>query len=149
MVLSWTLRGAKLKVNVKNIDKDVNFSLVKDKQHIYRLIEKADIKAVNLGHKRFVLYLSTNLHRDATKCDGVTYLDEGKIFLEATLDDSRARETLIHEIFHCILHLCGLDDEDEIKIKNEPLTERLTTGLILFMNLNPELTELLYRGQKL
>jgi len=149
VVLSWTLRGANLKVNVKNIDKDVNFSLIKDKHHIYRLIEKHDIKTVNLGHKRFALYLSTNLYRDATKCDGVTYLDDGKIFLEATLDDSRARETLIHEIFHCILHLCGLDDDDEIKIKNEPLTERLTTGLILFMNLNPELSELLYRGQKL
>jgi len=149
VVLSWTLRGANLKVNVKNIDKDVNFSLIKDKHHIYRLIEKHDIKTVNLGHKRFALYLSTNLYRDATKCDGVTYLDDGKIFLEATLDDSRARETLIHEIFHCILHLCGLDDDDEIKIKNEPLTERLTTGLILFMNLNPELSDLLYRGQKL
>ena len=137
-----------MKVNVKNIDKDINFSLVKDKKHIYRLIERAGIKAVNMGHKHFVLYLSTNLHRDATKCDGVTYLDEGKIFLEATLDDIRARETLIHEIMHCILHVCGLDDEGDITIKNEPLTERLTTGLILFMNLNPELAELLYRGQK-
>ena len=137
-----------MKVNVKNIDKDVNFSLVKDKKHIYRLIERAGIKAVNMGHKNFVLYLSTNLHRDATKCDGVTDLDDGKIFLEATLDDIRARETLIHEIMHCILHVCGLDHEGDMIIKNEPLTERLTTGLILFMNLNPELAELLYRGQK-
>lgn len=135
-----------MKVNDVKLDTDITFNLVNQKNHIYRLLEKAAIKQVNLGHKRFTLYISTNLHRDATKCDGVTYLDEGKIFLEATLDDIRARETLIHEIFHCILHVCGLDEDEDIKIKNEALTTRLTTGLILFMNLNPEISDLLYRG---
>jgi hypothetical protein len=121
-----------------------NYPFISDKSHIYRHLEQDKINKVNFGWKSFSLSLVPNLLDESIKCDGLTNYDDGTIALEINLADERARETLLHECLHCVLKVTGLDHENEkITVDNEDLTIRLTTGLLLFKNLNPKLSKIL------
>lgn len=100
---------------------------------------------VNLGWRVFTIQLKQNLLGDNDeKVDGLTYTD-GSILLEvAVKDDEAAREILLHEIMHGITNFLGLDTEglgQFLTITNEELVTRLSRGLLMFVNLNPDLAQ--------
>ncbi len=128
-----------------SLNEITNYPFISDKSHIYRQLEKLSISKINFGWKTFNLILIPNLLDESVKCDGLTNYDDGTIFLEISLADERARETLLHECIHCILRVIGLDHEtDKVNVDNEDLTIRLTTGLLFFNNLNPKLVKILF-----
>ena len=63
------------------------------------------------------------------------------------MDPETARDTLLHEITHIALEICGLGGEEVTGIvkeyTNEEITTRLSRSLLLLMNLNKELFEVL------
>ena len=67
------------------------------------------------------------------------------------MEDGPARETLLHEICHMLLELCGLggygegETEEYIHASNEKITITMSRAMLMFARLNPELSkELLY-----
>ena len=62
------------------------------------------------------------------------------------MEDAPARETLLHEICHMLLVLCGLgggdeESEESISTTNEKLTITMSRAMIMFARLNPELAK--------
>ena len=78
----------------------------------------------------------------------MTEFDNRTIKLEMNLSDLDARETIIHEIYHCMLEGCGLDEKnfDNIKMQltNEQLVVALSKQTMLVHNLNPNLNAIIY-----
>lgn len=125
-----------------------DFPMNTDDGHIYNVLIEQAIGGVDLGYSNFLIELHSNISHDGTKVDGVTMFDERKIKLEMSLSDETARETLLHEIIHCILEGLGFDerhfDSEFIKLTNEQLTTALSLQLILVNRLNPKLFSVLF-----
>lgn len=125
------------------------FPLVDNKNHIYNKLIDNEIFYVDLGWKKFTFELHANLKYNGDGVDGVTHLDTGLIQLEMDLDDDTAKETILHEILHCVLETLGLDERNfpnnTIQVTNEQLTYSLSRGMITVGKLNPGLMELLFK----
>lgn len=111
-------------------------------------IKLAGIVDVDLGWRRFNLSFVKKLHDEAEKVLGITDFEEGYIRIEDHKDDSLVRETIIHEIVHCMLENAGFGGgEDsgtrEVNTNNEQLTILLSRQMMQFFNSNRELFEIL------
>ena len=124
------------------------FPFIKEKKHIYNKFIDREITDVNLGWATFVIELHSDLHQDDQKVDGCCVWDEYKIKLEMNLSDSDAKETIIHEIYHCMLEGAGLDeknfDSQRMFLTNEQLVVALSKQTMTLHNLNPKLFATIY-----
>lgn len=119
-----------------------------DQSHIYNKLIDNGIHQVNLGWSTFVFEIHGDLYSDNKKVDGVTEFDSKKIKFEMSLDDLTARETIIHELFHCMLESVGLDeynfDSSMFSTSNEAMVVALTRQQLVLHNLNPGLYSLIF-----
>ena len=111
------------------------------------------IEEFNAGYRFFKLDLKRSLKSENQKCFGLTDFDKGVISLDKNMNASLARETLLHEITHVVLELCGLggdreDDNGAVREhNNEELTILISRSFLLLMNLNPELFGIILNGK--
>ena len=128
--------------------KQDKFPFIKDKTHIYNKFIDKEVGKVNMGWAVFELELHANLCCEDQKIDGLTEFDSKKIKLEMNLSDLDARETIIHEIYHCMLESAGLDeknfDSQRMFLANEQLVIVLSKQTMLVHLLNPGLYSILY-----
>lgn len=133
---------------MKKLSKVPDFPMNEDQDHIYNLLIEQAVGFVDVGYAKFEFELHSNISHDNVKVDGVTLFDERKIKLEMDLSDETARETILHEVIHCVLEGIGFDerhfDSEFIKLTNEQLTTALSLQLILVNRLNPKLFNLLF-----
>lgn len=132
---------------MKNI-KPTNYPFVTEKRHIYNKFLDREITHVNVGWANFLIELHSDLHQDDQKVDGVCCWDERKIKLEMCLSDLDARETIIHEVYHCMLEGVGLDeknfDQQRMFLSNEQLVVALSKQTMCLHHLNPKLFSTIY-----
>ena len=121
--------------------------MTEKKDTFLAVIQKKNLIKINAGYRSFRLDIKRGLKEEGHKCFGVTDFDKGTITLERDMDPETARETLLHEITHIALEICGLGGEEVTGIvkeyTNEEITTRLSRSLLLLMNLNKELFEVL------
>ena len=124
------------------------FPFIGDKKHVYNKFIDKEISFVDLGWAKFIFELHSDLYYEDTKVDGVTEFDNRTIKLEMNLSDLDARETIIHEIYHCMLEGCGLDEKNfdttKMLLTNEQLVVALSKQTMLVHNLNPKIFINLY-----
>jgi hypothetical protein len=129
-------------------NKPSDFPFIRDKKHVYNKLIDKEIGEVNLGWATFVIELHSDLQQDDQKVDGCCLWDERKIKLEMSLDDIDARETIIHEIYHCMLEGVGLDeknfDQQRMFLTNEQLVVSLSKQTMALHHLNPKLFATIY-----
>lgn len=112
----------------------------------YKDLVDKNLLSINFGWRVFRVDFEHNLYEDDQKCFGLSYMDDGRILLEINVDDETARETFLHEIFHVICDIVGLDTkghDEKLVLTNEELVTRITKGLLVFCNLNPELAKII------
>lgn len=119
---------------------------------LYKKLKAANITSVNAGYRTYTLHIKKGLRQDSTKLYGLTEFDDGKITLEESMDYETARETLLHELTHVVLELGGLggseDDDSVLAMKNEEMTTLISRGLLMLINLNPELFGIILHGKQ-
>jgi len=129
---------------MKHLSKASNFPFLNGR-HIYNLL--LDYPKINLGWDKFTFELHSNLKENGDKVDGVTKFDTKQILLEMNLEDSDAKETVLHEILHCILEGMGLDernfDGETMRVTNEFLVVGLSKQIKMVAKLNPGLFKLI------
>lgn len=124
------------------------FPFITDKYHIYNNLIDNSISSINLGWATFGFELHSDLYYEDSKVDGVTEFDSRTIKLEMNLSDLDARETIIHEIYHCMLEGCGLDEKNfdgsRMFLTNEQLVVALSKQTMMIHALNPKLNSTIY-----
>lgn len=130
--------------------KQSEFPFLSDEGHIYNKLIDNEVASVDLGWSVFDFEIHANLVCGEKEVDGVTEFDQKKIKFEMSLDDSTARETIIHELFHCMLEGTGMDeynfDGKTFQISNEAMVVILTRQLAVIHRLNPLLYPLLFEN---
>ena len=125
-----------------------DFPFIKDKKHIYNKFIDKEVSRVNVGWAVFSLELHSDLCEGDQKVDGVCDWEEHKIKLEMNLSDSDARETIIHELYHCMLEAAGFDeknfDQQRMFLTNEQLVVCLSKQTMTLHHLNPKLFSIIY-----
>tara|TARA_R100001460_G_scaffold56822_2_gene96566 strand:+ start:1823 stop:2224 length:402 start_codon:yes stop_codon:yes gene_type:complete len=125
-----------------------DFPFIKEKKHLYNKFIDREIGFVDLGWSKFIIELHSDLHDGEQKVDGLCDWDEKKIKLEMNLSDMDARETIIHEIYHCMLESVGLDernfDNQKMILTNEQLVVSLSKQTMTLHHLNPKLFATIY-----
>ena len=110
-------------------------------------IREENIETIEGGFRSFRIETKRVLKEEGQRCLGITDFDKGIISLDKDMDPQNARETLLHEMTHVALELCGLGGDETTDIVRERTNEELTTlvsrGYLLLMNLNPRLFELM------
>ena len=110
-------------------------------------IREENIETIEGGFRSFRIETKRVLKEEGQRCLGITDFDKGIISLDKDMDPQNARETLLHEMTHVALELCGLGGDETTDIVRERTNEELTTlvsrGYLLLMNLNPRLFELI------
>jgi len=116
--------------------------------HIFCTIsDNSDITPeVNAGWATFSINIVPNLEVGGDACLGCVDFDKFHINLEKKMEDGVAKETLLHEICHIFLDLCGLGDSiegspEKFDVTNEALAVTMTRAMLLFTNLNPKLAK--------
>jgi len=131
-----------------NKPKKEDWEINTNPDHIYNKICELNNPNISMGYRDFVLQLHSNIKYNNDDCIGLTHFDTCEIWLDISLNDGTARETIIHEILHAITELVGLggtsDDEANLNITNEELVNKMTKGLMLFCALNPELAKTIF-----
>jgi Zn-dependent peptidase ImmA (M78 family) len=121
--------------------------MTEKKDTFLEIIQKKNLVKINAGYRSFRLDIKRGLKEEGDKCFGVTDFDKGTITLERDMDSETARETLLHELTHIALELCGLGGEETTDIvkehTNEEITTRVSRSLLLLMNLNKDIFEVL------
>ena len=115
-------------------------------------IREENIETIEGGFRSFKIETKRVLKEEGQRCLGITDFDKGIISLDKDIDPQNARETLLHEMTHVALELCGLGGDETTDIVRERTNEELTTlvsrGYLLLMNLNPRLFELIVNDSK-
>ena len=115
-------------------------------------IREENIETIEGGFRSFKIETKRVLKEEGQRCLGITDFDKGIISLDKDIDPQNARETLLHEMTHVALELCGLGGDETTDIVRERTNEELTTlvsrGYLLLMNLNPRLFELIVNDNK-
>ena len=115
-------------------------------------IREENIETIEGGFRSFKIETKRVLKEEGQRCLGITDFDKGIISLDKDMDPQNARETLLHEMTHVALELCGLGGDETTDIVRERTNEELTTlvsrGYLLLMNLNPRLFELIVNDNK-
>lgn len=124
------------------------FPFVHNKSHIYNSLVDGGYGQVNCGWKKFTFELHSNLIHDSIKVDGLTEFDTNLIKLEMSLSNEEAKETILHEIMHCVLEGIGLDERNfggvQIGTTNEFLVTSISRHMVLLDILNPGLFSLIF-----
>lgn len=117
----------------------------KEKNILDRLQEEK--LEVNAGFRTFRVDIKRVLKEEGQRCFGLTDFDKGVVSLDKDMNPQLARETVLHELTHIVLELCGLGGDETTGIVRETPNEELTTlvsrSLLLLMNLNPALFRIL------
>ena len=115
--------------------------------HIIDRLQEEKITKVNAGYRTFDIHTKRVLKDDGEKCYGLTDFDKSTISLDTSMSPDLAKETLLHELTHIVLEICGLGGEGESGIirerNNEEITTLISRGFLLLMNLNPKLFEII------
>jgi hypothetical protein len=107
-----------------------------DINHIFNLLQRANITEVDLGYAKYKIIITDNLGDNLSW--GFTNTGTHTIYLHSAMHNEQAREVLLHEITHCILEVIGYTSNDDEKLfedTNEDLTTKMSRGLLLVMNL--------------
>jgi Zn-dependent peptidase ImmA (M78 family) len=117
--------------------------------HIFDLLRKFKITHADLGYAKYEIIITDNIGDNLTW--GFTNTGTHTIYLHSSMHNQQARETLLHELTHCILEIIGytsMDEDKQFQDDNEDLTTKISRGLLLLMNLNPTLMSLLITSNK-
>lgn len=124
-----------------------DFPFIADKNHIYNVLVDQGLSTVELGWKSMEFELHANLKSDGQDVDGVTEFHNEKIKLEMALSDKDARETILHEIMHCVAEKCSLHEDNYhngmVTTTNEALVNSITREIVTLNFLNPRLLSVL------
>jgi len=118
-----------------------------ESKHIFDIIaDNPNLQTVNGGWADFSIKVTPGLQTKEDNCWGLCNFDTYEIRLEKKMEDAPARETLLHEICHILLELCGLgggdeESEESVSTTNEKLTITMSRAMIMFARLNPELAK--------
>ena len=111
-----------------------------------RLAEEG-ITEVLVGYRSYKLNIKRGLREASEKCYGLADFDKGVISLEKDMDHETARETLVHELTHVVLELCGSGGHEETGMvsayTNEEMTTLISRGWLMLINLNQKLFEII------
>ena len=133
---------------MKKLHQPTDFPMNEDPDHVYNVLIEQGIHRVDVGYASYEFELHANLRHGDQDVDGVTLFDQRKIMLDMSLSDETARETILHEVIHCLLEGLGMDerhfDQEHIKVTNEQLTTSLSLQLITLNRLNPKLISVLF-----
>jgi hypothetical protein len=117
-------------------------------KHIFEVINADEsLQVVDAGWAKFRIKIVKGLKSAKTNCWGTCDFDTYEIHVEEKMEDGPARETLLHEICHMLLELCGLggdgegETEEYIYASNEKITITMSRAIMLFARLNPELAK--------
>ena len=117
----------------------------KEKNILERLQEEK--LEVNAGFRTFRVDIKRVLKEEGQRCFGLTDFDNGVVSLDKDMNPQLARETVLHELTHIVLELCGLGGEETTGLVRETQNEELTTlisrTILLLMNLNPALFKMI------
>jgi hypothetical protein len=131
----------------KVLPKD-NYPYLSEPNHIYNKFKNLGIWKVDLGWDSFEFELVPNLTDDGDKLDGLTCFSSRTVKLEMGLSNKDAKETIMHELLHCLLAGMGLEelnfDGERFCVTNEFLVCSLTRQLQTLNNLNPNIMSLIY-----
>ena len=121
-------------------------------QHIVDRLAEESITEVLVGYRSYTLNIKRGLKEANEKCFGSADFDKGIISLEKDMDHETARETLVHELTHIVLELCGLGGHEETGIvpthTNEEMTTLISRGWLMLINLNQKLFEIINEQTK-
>ena len=121
----------------------------KEKNILERLQEEK--LEVNAGFRTFRVDIKRVLKEEGQRCFGLTDFDNGVVSLDKDMNPQLARETVLHELTHIVLELCGLGGDETTglvrEIQNEELTTLVSRTMLLLMNLNPALFRLICNGE--
>ena len=117
-----------------------------EKKSVLTRLEEEKIEFINAGWRSFRVDIRKVIKEDGQKCYGLTDFDEGVVSLARNMAPELARETLLHEITHIVLELCGLGGENIEGHTNEEVTTLVSRSYLLLMNLNPKLFEIILHG---
>tara|TARA_R110000744_G_scaffold245359_1_gene362080 strand:+ start:194 stop:574 length:381 start_codon:yes stop_codon:yes gene_type:complete len=122
--------------------------LTKKSKHIFDILEDTPaLREVNGGWGTFTIKVIKGLKSGKQNCWGTCDFDTYEIHIEKKMEDGPARETILHEICHMLLELCGMggdgegENEEFIWASNEKLTITMSRAFLLFTRLNPELAK--------
>ena len=119
------------------------------------LLKRVDGMSFDAGYRKFKIIVKDNIVETGCECWGVTDFDECTISLRSTPDSETARETLLHEITHILLEMCGFGGHEKGELgdkypdgyipnaSNEFLTLGVSRGFMLAFNLNKDLFEII------
>jgi Zn-dependent peptidase ImmA (M78 family) len=117
------------------------------KLHILDRLAEEGITEVLVGYRSYKLNIKRGLREANEKCYGTADFDKGIISLEKDMDHETARETLVHELTHVVLELCGLGGHEETGMvsayTNEEMTTLISRGWLMLINLNPKMFEII------
>ena len=118
-----------------------------EEHHIVERLAEESITEVLVGYRSYTLNIKRGLKEANEKCFGSADFDKGIISLEKDMDHETARETLVHELTHIVLELCGLGGHEETGIvpthTNEEMTTLISRGWLMLINLNQKLFEII------
>ena len=119
----------------------------KKEHHILDRLVEEGITEVLVGYRSYRLNIKRGLREASEKCYGSADFDKGIISLEKDMDHETARETLVHELTHIVLELCGLGGNEDTGVveahTNEEITTLTSRGWLTLINLNPKLFEII------
>ena len=123
-----------------------------EEHHIVERLAEESITEVLVGYRSYTLNIKRGLKEANEKCFGSADFDKGIISLEKDMDHETARETLVHELTHIVLELCGLGGHEETGIvpthTNEEMTTLISRGWLMLINLNQKLFEIINEQTK-
>ena len=117
------------------------------KPHIYDILSEKKLLTINGGWATFDIKIQKGLKSGKQNCWGTCDFDTYEIHVEKKMEDGPARETILHEICHMLLELCGMggegegENEEYVWASNERLTITMSRAFLLFTRLNPELAK--------
>jgi Zn-dependent peptidase ImmA (M78 family) len=114
-------------------------------------IKEEKLEVIDAGFRTFRVDIKRVLKEEGQRCFGLTDFDNGVVSLDKDMNPQLARETLLHELTHIVLELCGLGGEETTGVVRETQNEELTTlisrSMLLLMNLNPALFKMIVRDK--
>ena len=125
----------------------------KREHHILDRLVEEGITEVLVGYRSYTLNIKRGLREASEKCYGSADFDKGIISLEKDMDHETARETLVHELTHIVLELCGFGGQEDTGLVESHTNEEITTltsrGWLTLINLNQKLFEIINEQAKI
>ena len=104
-------------------------------------------KTFNAGYTQYKIVFEKNLLCSGEGLYGHVNFQEETITIDDSIEGSVARSTIIHECMHVMLDTLGLgapEEENNLTVTNEVVTESTTRAMMMFHSLNLELWNILF-----